>query len=164
MFKKLVLTLAVVTSLFVSAPKAEAGVIVGLIAGDPGKGALIGGGIGLAIGVVTLISSGDELDAILNLVITLPVLTSLGTVLDVDSALTEDELAKAFQNKYAFIDNQESIMNLTKTVKAKFSNFAKNNPKMSSAYISVSYAEVKADLEASDLTNAQIEQIASDLE
>ncbi len=129
----------------------------------PGAGAAVGAVVTIAISINGIISNGpDSLEGIFGMIF-LPLTTGLGALLDVDAALSKSELYVAFQKNYPFVDNHEALSNLAESVKEKFAKFAEANPAAKEAYITLSREEVASALETADITDAQFEQIASDL-
>lgn len=161
MFKKLILGILLASSLLVSAPKAEAGLAIGAIAGNASGGRQIGFMFGVVLGGGAFISLIDIPGFGL---ISAGVIIGVGTLLDVDAALTEDELARAFRNRYVFISSQDSINKLTQRTKSKLTKFAENNLDKSYAYITASSAELAEDLVDSDLSQEQFDMIVKDFE
>jgi hypothetical protein len=160
--KRLLIAFTLVFSLFSVAPKANAGLVVGLIAGAPGAGAAIGVGAGTAFTLVALIAQeGDDLGEGVILLFS-PLIVTMGTLLDVDSSLSQGELYSAFRKKYTFIDNHEALASLSDTVIEKISHISEAELK-AKTYVSLSREEVAAALETADISQAQFEQIANDL-
>lgn len=179
-FKKFLVALLVSLSLFSAATpkKAEAGVIIGALAGNVGIGAAIGAGAGLvamsavcgsyeeSLGATIkcafvngpLFGGGDQLGGIFSLVIFYPIL-----LLDAPAGSSSDVIAAVLHQSLPKIDDQEVIQDLAELVKEKGKELVKDETAPSTKPITVSLScdEVKEKLKSAALTNAQIEEACS---
>ena len=150
-----------------TAPKAHAGLGVGIVTGAPATGTIIGASLGAAAaGYITLkfaTETGNTgFGIFMGVVLGGPAFGAL-TLLDVDANLSRDHLTQFFQQQYPFIDSHEALSKLLDVVKGKISEAIQNSTGEKEVMVSLTYEEVAEALEMADLTNAQIEQIALDL-
>ncbi len=126
--KKMILSLMLVLSSLTLAPKPEAnaGLLIGLAAGNLGKGAAIGaisstaimGGIAGGFAIAALVSGEKELLmgtgwTIVGAAFIIPA----ATLLDVSPGPSADSLLQALKEKYPFINSIEALSNLTTSCK-----------------------------------------------
>ncbi len=164
-------TLALALVLFASAnlfqPKtANAGLLIGTFAGNAGGGTLIGLGFGAAAGVGNAFlnpKAHDDFYTLVALAIYTPILAVGGAVLDIDAVLPTESLVKEFKTRYPFLNNAEDLSALAVQAKTKLNSAVLSAPHSTSYFVSFAREEVQFLLQGSALSDAQLDQIASDL-
>lgn len=146
--------------------KADAGIIV-IASGTATGGALavgyVLGGLGVAgaVGSGILMAQGDFQGVGLGIILAMP--SALLLTLDADGALPKEQLIKDLSKKYAFIENQEVIADLSEVIRAKAGqDFAPGSSKL----VSLSSEEVMEILAPLDLSGyeSEVQAMIKDLE
>ncbi len=158
MFKKIITALvcALVLNAVVPAPKAEAGmaiIAVGIATnvqeGTPAANVYVG------------LFAGALAGAVLSQFLIGGYVSLAFGFLDAQGNLPADVLATELSKRYSFIDSQESVFDLANAIRAKYEVTPHADGK---AVVSLTGAEVREILAPVALTEAQISQIAADLE
>lgn len=143
--------------------KAEAGLLIGALAGNPGAGMLIGGALGVAVTSVAAIKQCDrEADcaATILLIVGLPAVGA-GVLLDVDSAALKNGSEAYVRKAFPMIDSQDVIADLGSLVSEKLQGerLARGEQKT----LVLPEASVRSALASSSLSGAQIEGVVNGL-
>lgn len=160
MFKRFILSLSIVLSLYTAIPEAKAGLGIGALAGNPARGALIGAGVGVAFsiyGVANIIANDGDIEVGIFFAMT-PLFIGVGALLEENA---EDNFVKVFQARYPFIDNREALENLAKLSNAKLE---KSDEEASHVVLRYSSSELARALETADISDEQFAQIAHELQ
>lgn len=164
-FKKFLVIPLIVATLGIITPakKAQAGVVIlfstASLFNDAHKP--IGYSIGGTLGAATMIGGvlyGLPLYEILPPFGLFMIVGS--AVLDINGDLSKDALAAELAEKYNFIDNQAVIENLASKIKSEY-ELVKVVHK--DAYIALNESETRLILEASNLSESEIEHVVNDL-
>ncbi len=165
MIKKFVLTTFTLLALFSAQPKsANAGVVIGAIAGDVGQGTIIGlivgGGVTFATLCVALSDPhGGEPWMAWGFAGVIA-----GTLLDVDATLNSEELNQMLKTKFEFLNNPEDVNQLSSLIKKKILAQQSTLQLHQSATIVLSPDEISSALEGSNLTFEQFQFLVKELE
>lgn len=167
-FKNTVQIFLVVSVIGLSASKAEAGLLIGSAAGNPGKGAVIGASVGAAIFVGNWVAyeSVSDPGVVLGLYtaffFSVPLMGVL-TLLDVDAHLSENSIALGLQKAFPQIDNFETIAKIARASKDKLALEARKHPESNVTFIRFSDMEITNLLADSDLGPSEFAQIREKL-
>ncbi len=152
----------------VQATKSEAGLLVGAIAGDAGKGASIGalvGATGMALyGTISYLTQDKDYTTIALTVAFTPIFAGLGALLDIDASVNEDALASGLKIQYPFINSAESIRELARVAKIKLHESAVTNPEAQIHLVKFTKMEIAQALSGTAISIEQLNQVAADLE
>lgn len=164
--KKILLVLTLISTLLSVSPKSQAGLVVGSLAGDPGKGALIGFAVGATVSVIAateLAISGSEAAYGLMFLMFVGAPITLGTTILPVEASHLSVLDQYLNQKFSFIDNQAAITNLSTVIRNKHEAIVKVQPEVDGSYVTLTKVEVEEALGGADLTTKQLEIVANQL-
>jgi hypothetical protein len=169
MMKPLIALLILFSSLHFTTRPAEAGILIGSFYGNTGKGAIVGAAIGGAVISSSLIALtvNDEPSAELGLftgfLLSIPFTVGL-TLLDVDAALSQDELIQGFQSAFPYIDNPEVLSDIVRSTHQKFEQLAVKNPSSTHAWVRFDRDEILELTQNADLTDTELEHLIASLQ
>jgi len=162
MIKSLVVVSVLLSTFVFSAPRAEAGLLIGALYGSPAKGTIIGAGIGGAVIGSTIIAMqfnndpSTEVGLFTGFLLSIPFTVGL-TLLDINTSLSNEDLVEGLKIAFPNIDHSEIFFNIAETARVKFERIAHANPSAQQALVQFSREEVLQLVGDADLTSAQLE-------
>ena len=162
------LTLALALSVAATPKKSEAGLLIGYLAGSPGTGAAIGGGVGAGLLTVGLVFEdfhpfADPITAGL-FVFGFGGAAVAVTLLDVDGSLNSDGLVQSFRDRYPNVDNREALVSLAEATNIEWKERTKARPEMTQVKISLSQSRLEEIFSSSDVLDEDFQQIVRDFQ
>ena len=177
--KIFVALLAALTLFSFSVPKkAEAGLLIGAMAGNAGVGAIVGAGVGLTMvgaacatyeegfGKIVgcafmngpLLGGGDPMGGVFSILMFYP-----AVILDVKLENRGDLIQTVLEKAFPEIDDREAIASLTNLMKEKVRSEANASGQVGPMKVSATCTEVQAALESIALSGAEMAGICSAL-
>lgn len=161
--KKFLSLLLVFSTLTLTLPKKEANAGVLLFAASSipsghGPGDVLND-IGAMIGAIFIGFAGSAVGGVVSIFnpsVGLKIIYG-SIILNADGSINQQSLEQSFSEKYNFIDNQEVINGLAKSIKTKYQQNKAN------AYVTLSEEETRSILEPAMLSEGEIAQVVIDL-
>lgn len=145
------------------APKnAEAGLLIGSLAGAPGKGAWIGASVGTAYAIVAYIFGSQDCETCPGPLYYIPLATlmtgGIGAVLDVETSPDGSNIEGFLAQALPEIDDRETIENLANKIREKAVAEFKLSPQSKEVRVSLTQSEIDEALEAVALTELELQK------